>query len=512
MRSVFALVLLGAFGVGCGAPAADVPLKPPPPPPAVPAPIELTLSGFMQFYGFSPDGRWAAFLNARGADHELHALNVMTGEHRVLDHSVRNDIGRSGIVFVSPRGTGVVYRRFEEPRTEGSLASDLYFVTWAGERTRIGERTRTNLFRFALDGRVLIHVDDAATGPALRAYDFDTGEDRLITAAFDTRTSSELVNASLPLTDGGRAVVYVADGMTYVEPLLGPGPVASIAHARREDVTLIDGRLIAQVVDPSSAEQVVVSRDLSTHAEIRSPPVFYAIPRADGDRAVVATAIAADGGHTISILDLRTGALTDAGVVRGQPRFGPTGDLVAIDGEGRLVVVDAATGTHRVVGDPTLATWYLDGIAFAGTRVFFKEARAGDELRHRLVTAELGGGPATVLDDDVLAGPNLVDGGRAVFWQRRSGPDATRSLGLQDGVITRGRGGPHTQPSTFDTLPVLLLDTGASVVAYRWRDGAEAVVHEGPGVVVDASAHAVIIDTDAEGADGRQYRIVPLPL
>lgn len=512
MRSVRALVLLGILGVGCGAPAADVPLEPPPPAPAVPGPIELTLSGFMQFYGFSPDGRWAAFLNVRGADRELHALNVVTGEHRVLDHFVRDDIGQTGIVFVSPRGTGVMYRRSAEPVTEGSLASDLYFVTWAGERTRIGERTRAGLFRFALDGRVLVHVDDAASGPALRAYDFDTGDDRLITAAFDARTFSVLVDVSLPLTDGGRSVVYVANGTTYVEPLLGPGPVASIADAPRERVKLIDGRLIAQVVDPSSAEQVVVSRDLSTQTEIRSPPVVDASPRSDGDRAVVATAIAADNDRTISILDLRTGALTDAGVVRGRPRFAPTGDLVAIDGEGHLVVVDAVTGAHRVLGDPTLATGYLDSVVFDGARVFFKEGRGGDDPRYRLVMADLGGGPATVLDDDVLAGPALVDGARAVFWQHRDGPDATRSLDLQDGVVTRGRGGRHTEPSSFGTLPVLLLDTGSSVVAHRWRDGAEALVHEGRGFVVDASAHAVIIDTDAEGADGRRYRIVPLPL
>lgn len=475
-------------------------------------PLELADARKAQVLGFSPDGRYLAYVTELdGLRGVLRALDLTTREVRTLDTHVITEVPATGEVL-APRSDGVLYRRTEARGGFGPWieASDLYFVRWDGTREKLGVDTQRNGFRFAADGRWVLHVD----GPdeVLGLYDLDSGRDRTLARGVDYARHAP-VSRTMAVVDGGRAVAFAVRGdLQILDLATGTSRLAVAVGRANPDRVRLDGDVLVAVVQlPLEA---VLRRDLSTGAQTLSPVGERAVVGPDGAWALVVGLRDADRVQTLTLCDLLSGhsQVLDA-AVSPDVLLGADGEALVMDGPipaaRRLSRVSRAQRRLEALDPRVYGLGNFDVVARDVTRLAY--AQSGAELPEvgALVLHDLGTGASRVLAggagavERVLPGTTtFVDGGRALLW-RADAPDSPMHLyrvdddtstPLGSGLVVQLPGGEEA-----------LVERATAVEHLRWRDGATRAVYGGEARVAAVSARFVVL---SERHAGDSWRLV----
>lgn len=162
--------------------------------------------------GFSPDGRWLAWLDAGAgiADAVLHVVDTGTGQSTQVATSVAVITGRP--VHFSPDSRYVSFRTSDGERASiDSGPLHLYRLGGEGPGLRLGDGVQRQSFRFTPDGQRLVF----ASYSGLFVHDVGSGATTQIAASARFSPYVE-VESVLPVSQDGRYLAYDARGELHV--------------------------------------------------------------------------------------------------------------------------------------------------------------------------------------------------------------------------------------------------------------------------------------------------------
>jgi hypothetical protein len=478
--------------------------------------VELGDARAAQVLGFSPDGRYLAFVTELdGLRGVLRALDLTTRQVRTLDTHVITEVPTTGEAL-SPRSDGVLYRRTEAQGGFGPWieASDLYFVRWDGAREKIGVDTHRNGFRFAGGGRQVLHHD----GPdnTLGLYDLDAGRDRTLARGVDYARHAP-VSRSMAVVDAGRAVAFTVRGdLQILDLATGASRLVSAVGRADPDRVRLDGDVLVVVVQVPL--EAVLRRELSTGAQTLSPSGERALVGPDGTWALVVGLRDADRVQTLTLCDLVSGQsqVLDA-AVSPDVLLGADGEALVMDGPipaaRRLSRVSRARGRLEELDPRVYGLGNFDVVARDVARVAYAQSGAALPEVGALVLHDLSSGASRVLAggagavEHVLPGTaTFVDGGRALLW-REDAPDSPMHLyRVEDGTsMPLGSGLVVDLPGQAQAL----IERPMTVELVRWRDGAARSVYEGEARVAAVSGGFVVL-SERRPADAWRLALRPL--